>query len=360
MTGPVVQEGERLAEALLTNHQREQSKICAPDLKNKLLAKGGKTQAQSDEVTKMVSRPPHLPRSSIPTSPVKRLSPVKEASLKSMLEKKSLTVTTAKSTPNAGSPLASPSHLSSPTLPPSATLSQPLSPSPCRTSWMSGRSKWPFCPGLKGGGGPDSVKPSSRRAPSTTGMKRSCHSPSTSFQEAPTQKQPRLERDDQDLAREVELSDLEETATVEDQDPFRIFKGESAQDYFQRILDNSPKAQIYLEYLLFEKALPNLQSCQLDRIRERVRLELNIDAIEEGIKLMDLRFTPTPPDHHPVLDALAMKLGHSLNFIGPPTSQCLLCGARLVNRHADRRPTQVNYFTVTGPRLASKLVLTCR
>ena len=93
VTGPVVQEGERLAEALLTNHQREQSKICAPDLKNKLLAKGGKTQAQSDEVTKMVSRPPHLPRSSIPTSPVKRLSPEKEASLKSMLEKKPLTVT---------------------------------------------------------------------------------------------------------------------------------------------------------------------------------------------------------------------------------------------------------------------------
>merc|ERR1719391_1591610 len=165
--GPVVQEGERLAEALLTNHQvlenqesqveeledklrhltlaypitmarpgggaslnnssvsraeaevdklaealREQSRIRAPDLKNKLLAEGSKIQAQSDEVRKrlaMVSTPPPLPRSSIPTSPVKRLSPEKEASLKSMLEKKPLTVTKAKSAANAASPLASPS-----------------------------------------------------------------------------------------------------------------------------------------------------------------------------------------------------------------------------------------------------------
>ena len=228
------------------------------------------------------------------------------------------------------------------------------------TSWMSGRTKWPFSPGCKGGGGPDSAEPS--RKILTAGMKRSsCHSPPTSPQEAPTRKQPRVELDDQDLAREVELSDLDETTeAVDDEDPFKIFEGETAEDYFQRILENSPKAQIYLEYLLFEKALPILQSCQLDRIRERVRLELNIDAIEENIKLMDLRFTTTPPDHHPVLDALATKLGYSLHIIGPPTSQCLLCGARLVNRHAERKPTQVNYFTVTGPRLGSKLVLTCR
>ena len=84
-------EVDKLAEAL-----REQSRIRAPDLKNKLLAEGSKIQAQADEVRKrlaMVSTPPPLPRSSIPTSPVKRLSPEKETSLKSMLEKKPLTVT---------------------------------------------------------------------------------------------------------------------------------------------------------------------------------------------------------------------------------------------------------------------------
>ena len=100
-------EVDKLAEAL-----REQSRIRAPDLKNKLLAEGGKVQAQTDEVKKrlaMVSTPPPLPRKSTLTSPVKRLSPEKEASLKSMLEKQPLTVTRAKSASNAGSFVASPS-----------------------------------------------------------------------------------------------------------------------------------------------------------------------------------------------------------------------------------------------------------
>merc|ERR1719234_1189927 len=57
----------------------------------------------------MVSTPPPLPRrSSTLTSPVKRLSPEKEASLKSMLENRPLTVTRANKSisSNAGSPLA--------------------------------------------------------------------------------------------------------------------------------------------------------------------------------------------------------------------------------------------------------------
>ena len=88
-------EVDKLAEAL-----REQSRIRAPDMKNKLLAEGSKIQGQSDEVRKRLCRavqsPPHM-------------SPEKEASLKSMLEKKPLTVTRARSAANAASPLASPS-----------------------------------------------------------------------------------------------------------------------------------------------------------------------------------------------------------------------------------------------------------
>merc|ERR1719234_2604209 len=94
-------EVDKLAEAL-----REQSRIRAPDLNSKLLAEGAKVQ--TEEVKKrlaMVSTPPPLPRrSSTLTSPVKRLSPEKEASLKSMLENRPLTVTRAKS--NTGSPVA--------------------------------------------------------------------------------------------------------------------------------------------------------------------------------------------------------------------------------------------------------------
>ena len=44
-------EVDKLAEAL-----REQSRICAPDMKNKLLAEGSKIQGQSDEVRKRLCR----------------------------------------------------------------------------------------------------------------------------------------------------------------------------------------------------------------------------------------------------------------------------------------------------------------
>ena len=99
---------EKLAEAL-----REQSKIRAPDLRSKLLAEGARIPTPKDTEAKkrqaLVSTPPPLPRSSIVKSPVKRLSPEKEAALKSMLEKKPLTVTKAK-VPSAASPVvASPS-----------------------------------------------------------------------------------------------------------------------------------------------------------------------------------------------------------------------------------------------------------
>ena len=76
-------EVDKLAEAL-----REQSRIHAPDMKNKLLAEGSK-----DPRSVRRSEKETLPHSSIPTSPVKRLSPEKETSLKSMLEKKPLAVT---------------------------------------------------------------------------------------------------------------------------------------------------------------------------------------------------------------------------------------------------------------------------
>ena len=98
---------EKLAEAL-----REQSKIRAPDLRSKLLAEGARIPTPKDTEAKkrqaLVSTPPPLPRSSTVTSPVKRLSPEKEAALKSMLEKKPLTVTKAKVPSTTASPVVAP------------------------------------------------------------------------------------------------------------------------------------------------------------------------------------------------------------------------------------------------------------
>ena len=88
---------------------------------------------------------------------------------------------------------------------------------------------------------------------------------------------------------------------------------------------------------------------------ETVRSELNINLIEDNISMIDLRFVSESPEHHPILDALACKLGYSLTIITPPTELCLLCDQRITRRNPNRNPTQVSLFTLTGPKIASKL-----
>ena len=62
-------------------------------------------------------------------------------------------------------------------------------------------------------------------------------------------------------------------------DPFKMFKGESGPEYFNRMLENASQADIYLEYLLFLKSVPDLASVDLDKIK--VKSKLRIDMIED-------------------------------------------------------------------------------
>ena len=150
--------------------------------------------------------------------------------------------------------------------------------------------------------------------------------------------------------------------TVAQDEPslFKVFEGETADEYFKRTIENSTEAEIFLEYLIFLKSLPDLQSNDLQKIQNTVRRELNIDHIEENISMINLKFASGSPEHHPVLDALACKLGYSLTIIAPPTSHCLLCDQRLTRRNPNRKPTQVSLFTLRGPKIASKLTWTCQ
>ena len=125
-------------------------------------------------------------------------------------------------------------------------------------------------------------------------------------------------------------------------DPFKMFKGESGPEYFNRMLENASQADIYLEYLLFLKSVPDLASVDLDKIKDKVKSELRIDMIEDQISMMELKFSSTAAGHYPIMDALGAKLGFSLRILTPPTNHCLLCDGRLVNRHPERRPTQVS------------------
>ena len=101
-----------------------------------------------------------------------------------------------------------------------------------------------------------------------------------------------------------DTTDAEDTGELDDTSPYKVLEGESAEEYFQRILHNSSEAEIFLEYLIFLKSLPDLHSNDLRKIQCTVRRELGIEKIEDEISMIDLRFSSGSPYHHPVLNAL--------------------------------------------------------
>ena len=167
-------------------------------------------------------------------------------------------------------------------------------------------------------------------------------------------------RESLDKARIEENSTSDETVEHEDHSDYKIFKGENADSYFQRIYEGETKAEIYFEYLTFFLKLPNFDNNDIKTIVDQVKNNLNITELEEQLSFQDLSFQSQDIQHTPVLDALSAKLGYSLNVVAPPTKSCLLCSRTLINRHTDRKPTLVALFSLTGPNIASKLVWTCR
>ena len=141
---------------------------------------------------------------------------------------------------------------------------------------------------------------------------------------------------------------------------YDMFTGESANDYFERIYEKETHVEIFLEWLLFMKRLPAFENMAIKEIKDEVKQNLKIDEIERNISFHEMHFNTKDTTHTPVLDALGAKLGYSLNIISPPTKECLLCGKCLVNRHAGRPSTLTALFSLTGPKIATKLTWTCR
>ena len=163
-----------------------------------------------------------------------------------------------------------------------------------------------------------------------------------------------------DKARIEESNALDETIKTDDNSDYKLFAGEGADSYFQRIYEGETKAEVYLEYLMFMKKLPTFENNDIKTIVDKVKRHLNIDELEEQLSFKDLSFKSQDIQHTPVLDALSAKLGYSLNVVAPPIKTCLLCSRSLINRHTDRKPTLIALFSLSGPNIASKLVWTCR
>ena len=167
----------------------------------------------------------------------------------------------------------------------------------------------------------------------------------------------RESREDHSTAATQQESKYEDSDEITNYDRF---SGESGNEYFERIYEKETSIEIFLEWLLFLKRLPAFENKDIKDIKDEVKNNLKIDEIEKDISFHELHFGNKDTTHTPVLDALSAKLGYSLNIISPPTRDCLLCGKCLVNRHAGRPSTLTALFSLTGPKIATKLTWTCR
>ena len=162
--------------------------------------------------------------------------------------------------------------------------------------------------------------------------------------------------------KETELenkSGKKEDVSKEVENNYNIKTGENAEQYFKRIYKLTTKAQIYFEYLKFLKEMPQYENKEISNVINDVKENLQIDEIEKSISFVDLDFSCSDINNTPVLDALSAKLGYSLRFIAPPVKCCLLCTKPLVHKYPGRK-SLVALFTLTGPKISSKLTLTCR
>lgn len=157
---------------------------------------------------------------------------------------------------------------------------------------------------------------------------------------------------------DTSLEDIEDENTVK-KESNKMLPGETGDAYFQRIYKQETEAQVYFEYLKFLKEFPAFETHDLKEIVDKVKHHLKIDYIESKISFLDLNFKSDDINNTPVLDALSAKLGFSLNILAPPTKTCLLCYRPLTNKYPGRK-TLTALFTLCGPKLASKLILTCR
>ena len=167
------------------------------------------------------------------------------------------------------------------------------------------------------------------------------------------------EKESEEVQKRQHLEGIKRSTT--DSSP-EVKCGEDKEKYFARILYAESKEDIYSEYQMFLKRLPPLKNSQRVQFSSKVRKELKIYDIESTLKVDTKKLksvSPVPDSGRktPIMDALSINLGTSLNFLVPPTTRCLLCNRELTFHN---ECTQVPVFTLTGPIMFSKYIWKCR
>ena len=138
-----------------------------------------------------------------------------------------------------------------------------------------------------------------------------------------------------------------------------IKKSMNKDEYFNHVYSSKSASDILLEWLIFKRRFPTTMLPEKAiTIIDDVNKALDIDNISKNVTLSTCN--PTFKQNSletPILDALGIKLGYSLNFLCPPTKECLLCGKSLA---ANNQGIQVPLHGLSGPILATKFIWRCR
>ena len=75
-----------------------------------------------------------------------------------------------------------------------------------------------------------------------------------------------------DDLNEAMIGDEEDADKLNITSPYTILEGEIAEEYLKKTLQNSSEAEIFLEYLIFLKSLPNLPANDIQKTQKRAAI----------------------------------------------------------------------------------------
>ena len=122
-----------------------------------------------------------------------------------------------------------------------------------------------------------------------------------------------------------------------------------------------PLSKCIHEYIQFMTRFPKLGQNDRVKLKSQIENELNYELFSE-LKISDLALTKHSSDKTPILDAMSIRTGVSLNFLHPPVLKCIECNRNLHANHSwsftGKPPTQVKVHTLTGTKVFSKVSIT--
>ena len=130
-------------------------------------------------------------------------------------------------------------------------------------------------------------------------------------------------------------------------------------EYFDHVYKSKTASDIMFEWLLFKKRFPpTMLDDEAEIICKDVKKALKIDTIFKNMMINECNPSYKQQSiETPILDALSCKLGYSLNFLCPPTKQCLLCGKGLIRNHD---AIQIPLHDLSGPNQFTKYIWRCK